>query len=393
MEAIRVKDVVEIPNCGLYAKSPKALKALFKELKRKGYEIEDCSVSKGEPGSFGHRPPRKVQEKEGWSLWFAKLKDNICQPKGKCGSCHKYIDTAGIRSHKHKCELCGAYTYREYIDGSIVRFKFISDERVISEPTLKMKVFDYDDKLGCLLLYRVPEDGNGFNDCTTDKAADILVRNRDKFTHVERGGNDFLAIRYNPYSGCIEPDAVISMYEVWNDFWNHKIVKLYDGKEYGEHDTLPIPETYNIYEAWHWAPLKPSPKLHEKIIHAAGMVSDCGYYYQDGRTAFYDIHLRRMRLFVEHFTTISLKEWDKMIAFAPKSGPGMIKAIATFCYDSPEIENRPNVGNLLVGTGKILEGQKLTHREKVAMADALKDSRESQKFFDIFGRVLPHKRK
>jgi len=219
----KLEGIVEIPQCGIYAKSPKALKNLFSELKKLGYKIEDCS--KNERDS---RPSREVQEKNGWYLWYASLKKNVCKRKGKCHSCKSYIDEKGIQTPEHKCEVCGAYTY--------------PDER-----------------------------------------------------------------------------------------YNHSIVRLYQGEEYAEHATLPIPDSYTIYESWHWAPLNPSLSLHEKIIGASGMVSRCDYYYQDGRDAFYSIHLERMRLYVEHFTTIPIDKWDAIIRRASKSGPGMIKTLAAFC--------------------------------------------------------------
>lgn len=389
--AVRIPDLttVEIPQCGLYAKSPEALAKLFKELGEMGYEIKDCSK-----GEIDHRPPRSVQEKEGWYLWYASLREVVCERKGKCDSCGSYIDVRGIQTHKHKCEKCGAYTYLQYVDGSVVRFKFLNDEngKGAFEPTLQMKVFDYDDELGCLLVYPTPLNGNNFNDWNADNAMKVLERNKSKFKHVERNGKNFLAIHYNPYSIYIELDAVISMYDSHGHKWNHKIVKLYKGQEFSEWDKLPVPESYAIYEAWHWSPLKPSRSLHEKIIHAAGMVSDCGYYYQDGRTAFYDVHLERMRLYVEHFTTIPIDKWDAMIRRAPKSGPGMIKTLAAFCQGvdvkKAAFENKPNIGNLLAGFSKAMGGKKLTDDEKTAMFEAAAD----REIRDDFLGVLGHKR-
>ncbi|TFB09126.1 hypothetical protein E3V08_01320 [Candidatus Atribacteria bacterium MT.SAG.1] len=373
MAIIKIQDVIEIPNCGLYAKTPQALKSLSDDLEKKGYKIEDCSKDK-------NRLAREVQEKKGWHLWYVSLKDDVYQRRGKCDSCGSYIDVRGIQSHKHKCEKCGEYTYLEYVDGSIVRFKFLLDdnEQRTFEPTLRMKVFNYDDKLHCLLLYPGLENGNSL-------ILQTWQRNKDKWQEVEKDGKRFIAIRYNPYSAYIENDAVISIYEVCGHQYNHKVVKLYDGKEYGDFNSLPIPESYIIYETWHWAPLKPSPTLHERIIIAAGMVSDCGYYYQDGRSAFSNVHLERMHLFVKHFTTLDIKKWDKMIVGAPKSGPGMIKTVASFCDDHPKIKNRPNIGNLLVGLSKVCSGRNLTEAEKTSMVNALKDPKESKLFFDTFG--------
>ena len=100
-------------------------------------------------------------------------------------------------------------------------------------------------------------------------------------------------------------------------------------------------ELYNIIEAWHWSPLKSSPKLHEKIIKVVGMISDIGYYDTGRSEDFFSFHLVNMRLFVEHLTTLDVLAWDKMIAQADRSGPDMITAIAYFCSDEPVIRNEP----------------------------------------------------
>ncbi|MFA5185056.1 MAG: hypothetical protein WC551_01060 [Patescibacteria group bacterium] len=145
----------------------------------------------------------------------------------------------------------------------------------------------------------------------------------------------------------------------------------------------PLRPSMSILEAWHWAPLPQSPKLHERIIHAAGMVSHCDYYYQDGRRAFYDDHLEYMRLFVKHFTRLDLGEWDKMIGRADRSGPGMIRAIAKLCHPQAEIEDKPNIGNLLVGVSKMMSGKRLTEGEATAMRSAAADPTTREQFDSI----------
>lgn len=369
-----IPGVVEIAG-SLYAKSPEALKALLKALHAYGYEIKDCSHD-------DRRPEREVQQKKGWSLWFASLGEKVLQRRGKCNNCGSHIDTRGIRSHKHQCEICGEYTYLEFTDGTIVRLKFLSGEerRPLFSPKLKMRVYDYDETGQDLFLYAEPEDG-GFGDYRAEDAKQVLEQNQDKWRkYVTPDGQQIIVVHYNIYDPCIRPDDVIEMYDVWGHVQNHKIVKLFQGKEYDEWDRLPVWESFSIYEAWHWMPLPPSPRLHEKIIGAAGMVADCGYYYQDGRQAFYEGHLRSMRLFVEHFTLLDLDGWDKMIARAPYSGPGMIRAVATFCHEHPEVTNAPNIGNVLVVLGKGISGERITEDELAAAADAMKDPEEARKF-------------
>ncbi len=368
-QRIIAEQVVDIIGCGLYVKTREALPILLQQLEADGYSIKGCSKDKHHPDPGSH---------------YASLRQDVCDRKGKCESCNSYISSLGIQSHKHKCEVCGEFTYVKYCDGTIVRFTFIGNERNVFEPTLRMKVYDYDDAMKCLLLYPVPEDGNNFNDWGVDNAMKVLERNKDKFTHVERDSKDFLAVHYNAYTMYVEPDDVISMCETQGHQWNHKIVKLYKGKEYSEWDRLPIAESHMIYEAWRWAPLRPSPDLHERIISAAGMVSRADYYYQDGRAAFYDTHLETMRLFVQHFTTLNLDEWDRMIRRADRSGPGMIKTIARFCHPNAVVRNEPNIGNLLVGVGKMISGERITNGEKAAMSDALKDPTVASEFAGIF---------
>src|SRR5690606_40187283 len=61
--------------------------------------------------------------------------------KGKCNSCESLIDTTGIRSHGHTCEVCGEVTYLEMIEGSTIRFSFHGEERTMLGPELNMEVF------------------------------------------------------------------------------------------------------------------------------------------------------------------------------------------------------------------------------------------------------------
>ncbi len=351
--------VVDIPQCGLYAKTPQGLAALMQQLLLDGYNIAD----NGE--SAHYRAP---------GTYYASLREDVAQFVGKCGSCKSYISRLGIETHKHKCEVCGAHTFIEYPDGAITRFRFLNDpEAGDYEPSIKMKVKEFDDESGCLILYVTPENGNDFNDWSVKNALKVLKRNRPKFTFVTRGGFGFIAIRYAAYSMYVEQDAVISMSEITNQHRNFQCFKLYQGREYSEYDRLPVVESYTVRDASKWKLLEPSPGLHEKIISAAGMVSRCDYYYQDGRCEFYDIHLLRMRLFVEHFTALNLQDWDTMIARADKSGPGMIRAIGHFCHQQPRIVNEPNIFNLLIGASKLSSGERITAGEVEAMADAVKD--------------------
>ncbi|MFA6529094.1 MAG: hypothetical protein WCT46_06180 [Candidatus Gracilibacteria bacterium] len=231
-------------------------------------------------------------------------------------------------------------------------------------------------------LYFYPELLDGLW-CRGDQVKQYFEANSDKWEEVEEDKQKLIRVRYpNPWDYNV---SAINPSEIYGHYWNHKIVLVWDGKEYDEYSLdLPLHESISIYESWHWAPLESNPKLHEKIIHAAGMVSRCDYYHQDGRLEFRDGHLKRMRMFVEHFTKLDLVAWDRMIRTADKSGPGMIRAIAAFCHNNPSVENRPNVGNLLVGFSKAMSGKSLTADELATMIDAAKDPEESKKFLGMF---------
>lgn len=370
--------------CDLYAKTQQALDTLLTKLESIGYKIDNLRNAE-------HRQRDGVSidkmEKNGWSLWFASLEVR----RGKCGSCNGLIDVRGIQSHGHKCELCGAVTYYDILDtresktASSIRFSFTSqNDESIGLADIRMDAHHWDIAEGYLYLYPEVKDGLWLKG---DRAQKYLDSNKDKLEWITlNDGKQLIRVKYpHPWN---YNESAINPSEIYGHHWNHKIVKVWDGKEYGEWDQdFPLPETISVYEAWHWAPLQSSPHLHEEIISAAGMVSDCGYYYQDGRAAFYDVHLERMRAFVEHFTTLDLKSWDSMIARADKSGPGMIRAIARFCHNDAEVENRPNIGNVIVGFSKIMNGQRLTSEENDAMIDGLKDDKTAKTFFDIFKRA------
>ncbi|MBI4414641.1 MAG: hypothetical protein HY566_00190 [Candidatus Kerfeldbacteria bacterium] len=364
------ENVVEIPNIGLYVKTPEAFEALKAVLTKGGYDLKDGSKDADHPVPH---------------YWSAHLRKDVLVLSGMCGSCKGYIKVDGIRQHGHQCELCGAVTFRKFVDGTIIEFDFLKErERRGSSPSLRMRVKRYDAARKELWLYAQPEDGNDFNNWSAEKAKIVLERNRENYRNLENDGGQWIVIGYDAFSPYIESDAVISMMEIRGSEYNHRVVKLYDGKEYDDMAWgLPVPESYAIYEAWHWAPLKPSPTLHESIIHAGGLVADCGYYYQDGRPAAFDIHLQRMRLFVQHFTTLNPETWDEMITKAPRSGPGIIKAVAAFCHPDAIVENKPNIGNLLTGFADIAQGKKLTEEEIAGIADALKDDEIRRDFDEI----------
>lgn len=118
--------------------------------------------------------------------------------------------------------------------------------------------------------------------------------------------------------------------------------------------------------------------LHERIIAAVGQVSDAGYYYQDGRPAWSRRTYEEMGIFVRHFTVLDADAWDRQSPTFRLDGPGGIADVAAFCHPDAVVENRPNVGNFLVGAGKIMSGEPLTVGDLAAMNAALEEDPDTQ---------------
>lgn len=163
-----------------------------------------------------------------------------------------------------------------------------------------------------------------------------------------------------------------------------KFTKVFGGEEYGEFDRLPVPTGFSIYEALHWMPLQPYPRLHEVIIGAVNMIADCGWYIRDGRQMFFESHLRGMRLFVEHFTTLDLEGWDQMITRASLSGPGMIQAVAAFCHDEALVTDKPNIFAVVNLLGKASSRQQVSAEEEAAAKAAIADPGERAILDDLY---------
>jgi hypothetical protein len=383
---IETPHVVSISPNNLYARTPEALKALLQELETKGYKIKDCRKDERRDA------PIEVQEKNGWYLWYASLD---LPKQGVCYSCGAHISTSGIWTHEHQCEACGEFTYLKFTSESTIRFYFINKEkqdRVSYEPIIKMKIYGYDKETSSLLLHAEPCDGNNFSDWKKEKAEEVLRENEDKIRRLTaEDGTPLIAIKYDP--NAHEYD-VMGCVDISPNYHNAKIVTVYEGKDYSEYGgDLPIRESYVIYEAWHWAPIcGPSPHLHEKIMSAAGLVSRCDYYYQDGRPAFDGIHYQRMRTFVQHFTDIDLRAWDILVKNAPRSGPGFIRFLAAYCQGVPpgkeDVVDEPNMGNVLEGLSKILSGRSLSNGELHAFRRSVKDPEIRQMTVNLWGAIV-----
>lgn len=382
-----VTGVIEIGR-DLYTKSPDNLVALLDYLKNAHYDVEDTNSD-----NYSKKPSRKVQEKEGWALWYATLNEDVLQKKGKCGSCNSYIDTRGIETHEHKCEKCGDFTFLKFVPGAAVRFKFSDDKRGFSDLTLIVQSYDSENKE--LRFFKRFEDVPNKKSipCNPDEIlfsyknlpAELRMFN-DVFTEREIEDIPVLVTHYDNKSKYMDRKDKIDLCDVRGSKFNFQLVRLFNGKEYSELDKIPVPDSHLIYEAWHWSPLNPHPKLHERILRAAGLVSDCGYYYQDGRQAIYKENIMGMRKFVKNFTTIDVNSFDNMVAYAPLDGPGFIRTLAKFCHKNPVLEDRPNIGNTLVAMSKIFEGKSLSEKEIEAGKRGLREDEKGVEFFRAINR-------
>jgi len=372
VENFESESVISINN-SLYAKTPEALEELLGKLRSIGYAIKDLRKAEHREVSIAE------MEKTGWSLWFASLK-NI--QMGKCNSCHSLIKTNGIRSHGHKCEVCGAVTYYDVLDGSVVKFSFNTERYrdLFFQPKICFIAKFWDAENAALYLYPDPvlNDSLPDNDQRTKK---YLQENKKFWRYVEKDGQRLILIKY-ANTGFVK-DSDINMIDINGRQYNHSIVRVWQGKEYPEYGDFPVPETLNIYESWHWAPLQPTPTLHERILTAVNMVSDIGYYYQDGRPVFCKEDWQKMAKFIRHFTSLDVAAFNQSWPHFRRSGPGGIYDLAQFCHSNPHVSNQPNFGNSVVAAGKILEGEPLTDEEKDAAKKGLSTTEGKLHFGDL----------
>ncbi|MFC1685545.1 hypothetical protein ACFLZZ_00820 [Nanoarchaeota archaeon] len=370
-----IKGVYDICNGDLYVKNKKSLKPLLSHLKDAGYKVKDTSSDKCFDGK---KPPRKVQEKEGSSLWHGSLTERVLKRKGECGSCHKLMDLRKAWKEGHKCGKCGDVTYKKFPDGSRINFNVVNyDNETVGSVMrdLTLIVHSYDDKKKRLNLYADHKDYKG-------KPREFSMRGLRK--PVEDSYDDLSTmIKLYPKTfsvGKVKKTKVVSVpYDIKDSYLkehgintcersgelkNFDQVKVFKGKKMDEWAQLPIPDSVSIYEAWHWAPLKPSPGLYQEIMHAAGQPPRKDYYHQDGRPAFSDCIIGRMLKFVEHFTTVD----EKMVARhldARLSGPGLIDVLAKITGHTKFIETAPNPMGALSIVAKALSGKRLTENELV----------------------------
>jgi len=403
-------DIVQICS-GLYVKTPEALKRLMEDLKAIGYEVKNCREEERR-AQEGHTV--EEQEQKGWSLWYASLPDIRF---GKCGSCGKRVSVRGIRCHNRTCEHCGAVLYREIVDGSTFKFRFTAKDYVMFEHQPAMKARRWDNDAGVLYLYRGHDayykgsdptwfdkdksyfvephpdptfvyafDANGNRHEVEAASFDedsikqlranekAIAEYPDAWEAVEEDGYQLMRVAHKkPWN---RDEAVVECCDCHGHEFNSTIIKVWNDEEYGEWSDLPVPESFSIYEAWHWGVQWPrSPQLHAKVMSAAGQVSRCDYYYQDGRPAFSGVVFDRMERFIDHFTEIPVEDFREMLPRMRKDGPGFINDLGSFCAgdDLPEIQNEPNMWNTISTVCDALSGRPVSERQMAAAKRGMED--------------------
>lgn len=360
----------------LYVKTPEALQVLFHELRAIGYEIDNLRQA-------DYRKKNHVSvetmEKDGWSLWFAKLDTR----RGKCGSCNQFISLSGIRSHGHTCELCGAVTYYDVIDGSLMRFSFIErDKGGSGMADIKMKVKRWDTQEGFIYFYPEVLDGLWLRG---ERALSYFNAYKDLWEEVTENEQKLIRMKYpQPWD---YNTSVINPSDISGHFFNHSVVKVWEGKEYDEYSSdFPYPDSISIYESWNSKRHPVSPTLHTTILRATGQNDDKGWHYQDGRPWFTEKHWKNMSLFIRHFTELDADAFDKAWPSFRSAGPEGIDDLARFCHRDAQVRDEPNIGNLLIGVSEILSGGGyLTQGEISAVERAVADETVMSTVKKIFG--------
>lgn len=386
------KDDTVIPIMrDLYVKTPEALQTLLSELRSIGFQIDNLREDE-------HRKKNRVSvemmERNGWSLWFAKLPDIR---RGKCGSCNGLISNLGIQSHGHTCELCGAVTYYQIIDGTDIRFSFIDREGVgHGMADIRMKAQRWDTEAGYLYFHPQVEGGLWLKDERAQKYFDTWFEKlpRDVIDMVEENGQQLCKVRY-PHPWKYEVSA-INPSDIRGHYSNYEIVKLWQGTEYAEFfgdQEFPLPETISIYEAWHYPKHKRSPTIHRTILRSCGQDDDKGWHHKDGSPWFTKGHWENMSRFIRHFTELDADAFDRVWPDFRSSGPGGIDDLAAFCHGKALVRDEPNIGNLLYGFGKAMSGEALTYGDLDAMTRAAGDRSIATTFVSALTGRIPMRKK
>lgn len=204
--------------------------AKIEELKEKGYIFEE--------------------ENKAEKYWFGIISEEIVKRAGKCGYCNSIIEVRGIYAHRRTCESCGEVLCLDVLKDNIVRFCL---REKMNGCDIELKFHSEDREKRMLYFYKkdIPEPRALFaikKDQVLPALTDIIEE------EIEIDGHHLIGIRYNIGKGLLGEDIKINVIDYGRGFKNGSVVKLYEGKEYGEWDfgdkKLPIAETLHVYKDW-----------------------------------------------------------------------------------------------------------------------------------------------
>lgn len=357
-------DVITV-NDNLYCKTTEALGEVVDRLGAFGYAVSDRYA---DPDALEQHSAEYMHEHR-----FARYYASLDVERIKCDNCKKYIKRRGVASHGHRCEFCGAITYREMVRGDDVTFSFIAEgnDHVFWPPKLRMTIRRYDGTH--LWLEPTPvENDNDFDGLSVEKALAELEKHSDKWIYDTIKGKKYIKI-VEPPSFSRSAVRVIEIKQNWPKRY-YSEVSVWQGREFGRYDrNFPVPMSLHIYDASQWERLTPSPTLHEQLLRTIHQTSDCGYWYQDGRKEHKTATFEALTPFVEHFTTLDIDAWKRFVPLIPLDGPGAIIAIARFCHPRPTIRNERNIANVMNFALDVVAGKPVSYREAYAAAHGLTD--------------------
>lgn len=247
---------VEWVGDNLHCKSPEGLEVALATLRGHGYEIEDRRSTN--PALIAGEITMREFEATGESLWFAVLSK---ARRAKCKKCHSLINTQGIASTGHPCEVCDEVTYLHFIAGSQVRVSFMQDTNQCFGPSILLPFLYWDTENQFLYFAPTPSE-NG--DLEGTAAQDYLDVHQDKWEFVELHGVPAIKVDYGHEIEKAQSKDGLVRVSGGVSYYGYDIVWAWNNREYQEFDpNFPVPMWIHIVETWHSTHPEPSPAFHE----------------------------------------------------------------------------------------------------------------------------------
>lgn len=433
-----VENTVLIMN-HIYPKTRSAYLQTLEGLQDGGYSIPDhAKIKAGE------------DEKE--ALFFTLGDIGAAE----CGSCDSVISSRGVKVHNHPCECCGQPTCVTYRKGGAIRFRFIgADGRYVGND-ISFRIYGYNEHeegdWNDLLLYAAPllkdytepttgrslriglmgVDSEAEAQNLLEEAARQKLYRRSLVIDPETGQDVPVIILKHHKSRLLQKGSVFDTAELVGGIDNHRLIKIWNGRKYGDWDKLPVPETLHLSRRYMngFKHSLAEPNIHETIMGAAGQVSRADYYHQEGRAAFGREAFERMSHFVNHCVDVPFAEWQDFLSglkgriqkpqslsgdfgayvfnsvrggfgasgrYQNISGPDFIYALAEWAGKMSDgrrkkVRDEPNIGNALEGVWKIINGQTLGAAEAAAMMEGA-ETPDMKAFGDSLKRSAAEKKK